>query len=148
MKRENISARQARAILLKDDAERHKWSKAIYNLDISDPKFYDMILHLDTMKVNEAVSIILHAIERTCFQTTRESRQKLDDLALSAQVEAALIKEFPKVAADARNHEVFVHIRGSLIDEKRITRKVRELAGAVPGVKNVRVNMVPCYIEE
>lgn len=148
MKREKISADQARYILIKDDAERHKWSMTLYNLDIWDPKFYDMILHLDTMHVDEAVSIILHSIQHSCFQTTPQSRRKLDDLSLSAQVEAALIHNFPKATADARNGNVFVNIRGSLIDEKNISLKVTRIVEKVAGVNKVHVNIVPHFIED
>ena len=79
MKREKISAELARHTLVKDDAERHKWSLSVFGADIADPKFYDMTLHLDTMDVDEAVSIIVHSIEHSCFQTTPKSQQKLDD---------------------------------------------------------------------
>lgn len=148
MKREKISADQARHILVKDDAERHKWSMAIFDLDIWDPKFYDMILHLDTMDVDEAVSIILHSIQHTCFQTTSQSRQKLDDLSLSAQVEAALVSDFPKAFADAGKGNVFVNIRGSLIDEKNISLKVKHLLEKVESINKVHVNIVPYFIED
>ncbi|NOX32958.1 MAG: cytidylate kinase-like family protein [Deltaproteobacteria bacterium] len=148
MKREKISADQARYILIKDDTERHKWSMSLYDLDIGDPKFYDMILHLDTMDVDEAVSIILHSIQQPCFQTTPAGRQKLDDLALSARIEAALISEFPKASADASKGNVYVNIRGSLIDKNNISEKVNHLVKKVSGAKKIHVNMVPYLIED
>jgi len=148
MKRETISADQARYILIKDDAERHKWSMSIFDLDICDSKFYDMILHLGSMGVDEAVSIILHAIQLPCFQSTPQSRQQLDDLSLSAQVEAALVNDFPKASVDASRSNVFVNIRGSLIDEKNITLKVNRVLEKVEGINKIHVNIVPCFIED
>jgi len=59
-----------------------------------------------------------------------------------------LINDFPKVKADARNGEVFVNIRSSLIEEKAITAKVKNLAGKIEGVKKIQVNIVPFVIEE
>ncbi|WP_457551767.1 cytidylate kinase-like family protein [Desulfobacula sp.] len=148
MKREKISADQARHILVKDDAERHKWSMAIFGVDIADPKFYDMILHLDTMDVDEAVSIILHSIQHSCFKTTPKSQQKLDDLSLSAQVEAALIYDFPKVTADASKGDLFVSIRGSLIDEKNISEKVSRILEKMDGITTIHVNVIPYFIKD
>lgn len=148
MKREKISADQARYILMKDDAERQKWTMALYGLDILDPKFYDMILHLDTMDVDEAVSIILHTIDHPCFKGTLQSRRKLDDLALGAQVEAALIDDFPKAEADSSQGNVFINIRGSLIDEKGITLKVKRIVEKLDGIKKVHVNVIPYMIED
>jgi cytidylate kinase len=148
MKREKISAEQARQILVKDDAERRKWSMALYNLDTWDQRFYDMTLHLDTMGVEDAVSTILHILERPCFRTTPESIELLDNLSLSAQTEAALVNEFPKAAVDAGKGAVYVSIRGSLVDEKRISEKVNRLIENVAGIKKINVNIVPHYIED
>lgn len=147
MKRENISAEQARLILVKDDAERRKWSLALYGLDPWDQSLYDMTLHISTMDVDDAGYIIQQALQRTCFQTTPQSRELLDDLSLGAQVEAALIHAFPKVSADASNGTVLVHIRASRIDEKAISRKVEQMVAKVEGVKKVQVNIVPYMIE-
>lgn len=147
MQREHISEDQARQVLVKDDAERRRWSMALYGLDTWDQRFYDMTLHLDTMDVDDAVSIILHGLRRPCFQTTPRSRDLLDDLSLSAQVEAALVREYPKAAADSANGVVYVSVRGSLIDETVITAKVRRLAEKVEGVKALHVTIMPHAIE-
>lgn len=148
MKRENISADEARMILVKDDAERRKWGLHLYGLDTWDPRLYDLILHIDNMQVDNAVSIILHALEQPCFQTTPASQRLLDDLSLAAQVEAALVKDFPKVAVDASNAEVYVSVRGSLVDEKMIGARIKKLAQPVAGIKKIHVNVVPFVVED
>jgi cytidylate kinase len=148
MKRENISAEQARHILVKDDSERRKWSMALYGVDTWDQRFYDMTLHLDTMRVADAVSTILHMLQRPSFQTTPQSRELYDDLSLNAQVEAALVRDFSKAKADAGKGIVYVSIRGSLVDEKRISAKVNRLVENVAGIKKVNVNIVPHFIED
>ncbi len=148
VKRENISAEQARHMLVRDDAERRKWSMALYGLDTWDQRFYDVTLHLDTMRVADAVSTIIHVLQRPCFQTTPQSLEMLDDLSLIAQVEAALVRDFPKAKADAVKGVVYLSIRGSLVDEKRITAQVNRLVENVAGVKKVNVNIVPHLIED
>ncbi|MCF6246934.1 MAG: cytidylate kinase-like family protein [Desulfobacula sp.] len=148
MKREDISADQARQILVKDDTERHKWSLTLYGLDIWNPSFYDMTLHLDNLNVDETVSIILHTIEHSCFKTTPQSQAKLDDISLNAQIEAALTNEYPKATVESRNGTAYVSIRGSLIDEKNIFSKVNRLVKKVAGVEKIHVNIVPHFIED
>jgi len=148
MKREKISAEHARQMLVKDDAERRKWSLVLYGLDTWDQRFYDMTLYLDNMGVDDAISTIHHLIQRPCFQTTPKSRELLDDLSLSAQVEAALVREFPKASADAEKGIVYVNIRGSYVDEKIITAKVNRLIEKVAGIKKLNVNVVPHVIED
>jgi cytidylate kinase len=148
MKRENISAEEARHILVKDDAERRKWSLHLYGSDPWDPRLYDIVIHIKNMTVDDAVANIMHTVQRPCFQTTPEGQKILDDLTLGAQVEAALVKGFPKIIADAKKGEVFVRVRGSLIDEKAITAKIKNLAGKIEGVKRIHVNIVPYIIED
>ncbi|MCB2147829.1 MAG: cytidylate kinase-like family protein [Deltaproteobacteria bacterium] len=148
MKREGISADEARMVLVNDDAERRKWGMQLFGQDTWNPLLYDMVLHIGTMGVNDAVSIILHTLDQPCFKSTANSRKRLDDAALAARVEAALVKDFPKVMADAGNGEVFVSVRGSLVDEKIITARVERLAEKVDGIQSLQVNIVPFVVED
>ena len=147
MKREKISEDQARHMIVKDDAERRKWSMALYGLDTWDQRFYDLTLHIETMRIDDAVSTILHLFQRPCFQTTPQAREMIDDLSLSAQVEAALVSEFPKATVDSGKGVVYISVRGSLVDEKRITEKVRGMVDKVDGVKKINIHIIPHSIE-
>jgi len=148
MRREGISAEEARQILVKDDEERRKWGIHLYGVDTWDPMVYDLVIHIDNMDVEDAVDIILCSHQRSCFQSTPHSQRLLDDLTLSAQVEAVLVKDFPKATALAKNGEVFVSVRASLVEEKSITMKVKRIAEKVEGVKMIHVNVVPFIIED
>ncbi len=148
MARENIPADEARMILVNDDAERRRWGQQIFGQDSWNPLLYDMMLHIGNMSVDQAVSIILHTVAQPCFKSTPESCRMLADEALSAQVEASLVKAFPKVVVDSAHGEVFVNVRGSLADEKNIENKVRRLLEKVVGVKKIQVNVVPFMVED
>lgn len=147
MRREAISADQARMVLVRDDDERRKWSLNLYGLDPWDPRLYDMTLHIDTMGVDDAVSTILHALRRPCFQVTPQTQEMMDDLSLSAQVEAALIPVFPKATADVRNGIALINVRASLVDEEPVTLNATRLAEKVAGIKEIHVNVIPYVIE-
>ena len=147
MKREHISAEQARLVLTKDDAERRKWGMSLYGLDTWDHRLYDITIHIDTLTTDDAVSMILHALQRPALRTTPQSRRLLDDLALAAQVEAALIQDFPKVTAEARNGDVVVNIRASLVDEKSISLKAKQVVEKIDGVRKILINIVPHIIQ-
>lgn len=148
MKRTNISAHEARHILVKDDAERRKWGLQLYGKDTWNPILYDIVLHTARIDINDAVSIIQDALRRPCFQTTPKGRRMLDDLSLAAQVESVLIAEYPKVTADAKYGEVIVNIRASLIDEKMISENVNRMTAKVDGLKSITVNIVPFVVED
>ena len=143
MRRENISAEEARHILVKDDAERRRWSLHLYGMDTWDPMLYDMVLQIGTMSVGDVVDNILHAVRRPCFKTTPEGQRALDDLALSAQAEATLIPVFPKVTVHAKDGEVYVSIRGRLADQKATTEQIEKLIEGVEGAKAIHVNIIP-----
>ena len=89
MKRENISAEEALHTLKKDDDERRKWSITLYGVDPQDPTLYDMVLHIKTMRVDDAVSTILLAVQLPAFQTTSESQEMLDSLTAVALAEGS-----------------------------------------------------------
>ena len=148
MVRENIPADEARMILVNDDAERRRWGQQIFGQDSWNPLLYDMMLHIGNMNVDQAVVIILHALQQPCFQSTPESCRMLADAALAAQVEAALVKAFPKVVVDSANGEVFVNVRGSRADEKNLNQKVCRLLEKVAGVQKIHVNVVPFLVED
>jgi hypothetical protein len=107
-----------------------------------------MTLHVGNLRVEEAVSIIQHALQQPCFQSTPGSRRLLRDRALSARVEAVLVGDFPRVSADAVDGEVLVHVRGSRADEENLTTRVERLVQELDGVKTLRVNIVPFMVED
>ena len=148
MQRERISADEARTVLVNDDNERRKWGQQMYGQDTWDPLLYDMVLHVQNMQADDAVAIILNALQRPCFQSNPQSQRRLDDLALAARVEAAVVKEFPRVTSDADNGTVFVNVRGSLVDERLLTDKVKRLTQKVDGIHSLEVNVVPFVVEE
>lgn len=143
MRRENISPEEARYILKKDDEERRKWGINVYGVDTQDSKLYDMVLNVSTMTVEDAVDILCEAIGKKAFQTTPESRQKLEDIALAARVQTALMHLVPKVNVTASSG--FISIGN--IEEKEIapTEKVallQKIAAGVEGVKDVRMHLI------
>ncbi len=89
MKRENISAEEARQILLKDDEERRKWSKNLYGIDTWDPSLYDLVIDIKCISVDAAVDLIKCTLQGPCFQSTPETQKLVDEMSLAAQKEAA-----------------------------------------------------------
>jgi cytidylate kinase len=135
MRRENISESEARAIIKKDDDERRKWSIKIFGMDTWDPILYDMVLHIKTLTVGDAVDLISHAVQLPHLQTTPQSQKMLDDLALGARVQAALVEEFPTAKASAQNGEVFISVKGSVGEEHETIARIKRIATNVAGIE-------------
>jgi cytidylate kinase len=89
VRREGITEAKAREILLRDDEERRKWALHLYGADTWDATFYDMVLHLKSIAVEDAVSLIMHALQFPGFQTTPESQQAVDNLVEATRLEVS-----------------------------------------------------------
>jgi cytidylate kinase len=135
MKRENISAAEARHILKKDDDERRRWSLQIFGGDTWDPMLYDLVIHTKSITVDDAVDLIRCAVRLPHFQTTPPSQKILDDQTLAARIQAALVEEFPTATVSARDGEIFVDIKGSLAEEQEVIAKVKRVAANVAGIE-------------
>jgi cytidylate kinase len=143
MKRENIPAEEARYILRKDDDERRKWGLQLYGRDTRDSSLYDLVVHIKTKKVDDAVSLILYAARMSCFQTTPESQKILDDLTLGAELKAALVDEFPTSEITAKDGSALVKIGIPLSQLEKATDKIKQIAETVPRVKEVNIHAIP-----
>lgn len=135
MRRENLGEAEARYILRKDDDERRRWGIQVYGVDTWDPMLYDMVLHIQTLSVDDAVDLIRLAAQSPRFQATPASQQMVDDLTLAAGIEAALVEELPSAKVEAKHGEVFVNIQGTLGGEKQTVELVQRLANKVAGIE-------------
>jgi|UniRef100_A0A7V6A205 cytidylate kinase len=141
VKREGLSADKARALLLKDDEERYRWSNYLYGIDIRDPSLYDLVIHLRSLDIDEAVDLIYTTVRLPRFQTTPESQQAMATLMLAAQVQAALVEQIPSAKVGVEGDKIVVTIRGPWDDDKKLIAKVEEISDSVGGVK-VKVRLV------
>ena len=141
MRSQNISAQKAQEILRKDDEERYRWSSHLYRIDTRDPSLYDLVIHIKCMTTDAAVDIICKALEQPCFQTTPESQKAVDILLLAAQVQAALVEEFPAARVEVEEGEILVKIGGPWAEDKRLIAKVDQVVDNLSGLK-VKVRLV------
>ena len=139
MKRENISAEEARRILLMDDQERRKWSKHVYGIDTWDPSLYDFVIRIKCVKADGAVNLIKSALQGPCFQTTPEGQKLVDDMALAARIEAVLIEDIRSVRVEAKEGEVFIYLKKDLCKDEELMSRVKRLAVKAAGF-DVKIN--------
>jgi cytidylate kinase len=143
MERENITADKARHILKKDDYERRKWALALYGIDTADATLYDLVIHIRTLSVNDAVDLISHTARLPHFQTTPKSEQAMDNLVLASQVKCKIFDSYPDVEVTADGGTVVVHTEGPLEQESKIRERIQARIKDIPGVKDPRVHVRP-----
>jgi len=142
MKREKISEKAARSLLLKDDEERRKWTQALYGVDSRDSSLYDLVVHVHKLTVDDAVEIISDAVQRTPFKTTKQVRQKMEDYGLACQLKAGLAHSFDNVGVKSEYGNVLVYARGNEHYVQRVRKKAREVTGKMSGVNELEVHAV------
>lgn len=144
MKREHISEKEARNILQKDDEERRKWGMHLYGIDTKEPSLYDIVLHVDNLKVDDAVEILADIARRQCFQTTQESLMIIDDYYLAAKAQELLFDAFPLAQVKCKKGVVFVTIETTLSQEQEVINDIVRILKEkdIDGIKDVKVNSV------
>jgi len=127
MKRENCSAEEARYTLQKDDEERRRWSLQLYGKDTWNCSLYDLVLHIDTLTVDDVVEILATTIGKGRFDATPESMQILKDRALLANIHAKVVNLSPRISIGMEDGVVTLsNLDGNLRSDKVLREKTAQ----------------------
>jgi cytidylate kinase len=145
MKQENVSKKEALKVIEKFDKERKKWAMYFYGKDPWDISMYDLGLVIGGLTIDDAVEKILSTVKLPSFQTSAESRKVLENESLAARIKSDLMNFYSDVEVSADDGIITVHIKRSLSQEEALTDDIRSILIEMPGVKEVRVNVIPVY---
>lgn len=124
------------------DAERAAWVNTINRRrDPWDPSLYDIIIPMDKMTVEEAVSLIEANLLSEILKPTDASRRAAADFKLAAEVETALAREGHNVTVTARDGSLNLTINRNVLMLGRLEEELREIAMKVPGVSAVETRI-------
>jgi cytidylate kinase len=140
MKRENISREKALYILKKDDEERRKWSLHVHGADTLDCRLYDMILHISTLTVDDAVQILYETVLKSAFQTTPESQRIMDDLTKAAQIHSMLVNISHRVTVVVKDRTAMIgNVGEDLKTDSSFRERIEMLVSKVEGIDSVLI---------
>ncbi len=142
-KRDNVNKEKAKQILENLDEARRKWSMYLYGIDTKAAGLYDVILHVDCIRVDGAVDILYNIAKRPCFQTSPESQKKLKDMVIAARAYALIVDKFPEANVKCKNGVVLVSVESALAVEKRLASKFSKLLKNIDGVEEVKTYVIP-----
>jgi cytidylate kinase len=145
MKRENVPEMKALKMIEKFDKERRKWAIYFHGKDPWDLSMYDLGLVIGRLTIDDAVDKILSTVKLPCFQISAESQKILTNAGLAAKIKSDLMNFYHDVEVSVEDHTVVVHIRRSIKQEEAITEDIRSILMEIPGVKDVRVDVIPVY---
>jgi cytidylate kinase len=142
----NVAERDALRLLRKDDEQRRRWSLWLCGHDTFDPYLYDLVLHVKRLTTDDAADIICGTAASDRFRMSPDSQQQIFDLALAAEVRAALMEKVPDVDVRADRGDVQVHAKANLIAEEDLRAELTERVIEVSGVQRVAVSLDPIVI--
>jgi cytidylate kinase len=145
MEKEGITRVEALHQLKKDDDERRKWSQHLYGIDTRDSSLYDLVIHIHTVSVDDAVDIICHTAGLQDFQATPESIKAIENLVLAAEVKAALIGFSYLVKVSAQDGVVFVTSEATLLQHPPLIQDIESIVKEISGVKDIRIDVEPLF---
>jgi len=161
-KEQQMSEDEALDFIQKDDRHRAVWTRYLYKTEVSDPQLYDIVLNIGRLKIQDACDIISTAARSDSYAATPESKQTIENLALSSHVKVALQEICEaEVISDGGNVRIRVpqqKLKKTGFASKDLQQKVGEqirddLAGEIlkkvkniPGVKDVVCDIdLPSY---
>ena len=141
--RQGLDAKAARRYIDHVEKARTRRLMALFGLDWRDPEQYALILNIAQMSSVGAENVIAAAAKLMDYQATAESRQALEDLALTARVQAHLL-------TDPRLRQVNITVRAKqgeaivagLLPQSVSEYEVRRMVEGIPGVKHVTSDFV------
>jgi len=147
MEKEGMS-REAAIEKIKDiDHKRRLWTQFLYDAEVIDPIFFDLVLNLERIGISDAIEMIVTEVKKEPFQPTEESLKVLKDLHLAGVVKTYLMRS-PKTKAmdldvDADSSTGNVIVSGSLPPDANQTREadIQSVLSSIESIKNVEVKV-------
>ena len=143
MERKGIDADKARRILEKDDRERQRWSQYLYGIDTTHPILYDLVVHMKQITVDDAVDVVCECVAKEQFKTTPASQRLIENLALSAAIQKALIDVEPDIKVCVDNHKAFIETEAAIGVEGKLVKEIREVVETFEGISDVKIECHP-----
>ncbi len=96
------------------------------------------------MGVDEAVNIITQASRQKCFQPTEETRRKIHDLALAAEIRAALF-DFPTAGVSASDGRAHINVKAPEDQAAAITIRIEDTVKNIENLKELEIRVDPYF---
>jgi cytidylate kinase len=141
--RQGLDAKAARRYIDHVEKARSRRLMALFGTNWRDPEQYALILNITQMSAVAAENMIAHAAKLMDYQATAQSRQALEDLALTAKVQAHLLTDprlrHANITVRAKQGEAML---AGLLPQSILEYEVQRMVEEIPGVKSVTSDFV------
>ena len=136
---ETPNQRAAADFVRRDDAEKSGRMRYLYEVDISDPMLYDLIVNTEHLHYDAVVNLMESVVRREDMTTTEAGRRIVASRALASRVQVALANHH-----ETRRYRITVEAEDGVVSLEGTAALDRavEVARTVPGVREVRTQQV------
>src|SRR5262245_2281269 len=126
-------------MIRRDDAEKLGRLRYLYEVDIRDPAYYDIVVNTDKLPPEAAVEVIASAALRPEVATTPPGAQLVADRALASRVQVALATH-----PETRKYRTTVEAKAGVVtlEGTAALDEALDVARTVEGVREVRSQQV------
>ena len=133
---------KARRYLQDVEEDRKRWVRSMYGVSWEDAAYYDLVLNLGHMSVENAAAALAAIAQLPDFQTTPSSRMAVEDLQLGSNARVLL-------ARDERTFRANVKVRADrgvvtvtyLPQDMELAATIPEVLAPLEGVRELRATM-------
>ncbi|MBU1054276.1 MAG: response regulator [Proteobacteria bacterium] len=145
---QKISEKEAVRLIHRQDEDRLVWINTHFNKnDPWDSSLYDLVVPMDKMLLEKAVSLIVENAGKDVVKPTELSRKSVEDFLLASQVEVKLATEGHNVDAVAKDGEVTIIVNKHVFLQSKLEEELKSIADKVQGVKSVETKFGEGYYQ-
>src|SRR5262249_5435243 len=136
---EQASLRTVTEMVRRDDTERAGRMRYLYEVDLSDPALYDLVINTEKLTIPAAVELMAGVVCRPEMQTSPAGAQLVADRALASRVQVALASH-----PETRKYRITVEAKAGQItlEGTAAMDEAIDVAREVPGVRDVKAQQV------
>jgi cytidylate kinase len=136
---ETPNQRAAAELVRRDDNDRAGRMKYLYEVDVSDPLLYDVVVNTEKLSLDAAVGVVEVLARRPELETTDKGREIVAARVLASRVQVALATH-----PETRKYRITVEAKEGVVTLEGTTAldQAVEVARSVPGVRLVKTQQV------
>ena len=136
---EQTNPRTVTELVRRDDAEKAGRMRYLYEVSITDPALYDLVINTEKLSTEAAVGLLAGVVGQPELATTPASAQLVSDRSLASRVQVALATH-----PETRKYRITVEARSGVVtlEGTAAMDEAMDVARSVEGVRDVNARQV------
>ncbi|MBU0960848.1 MAG: response regulator [Proteobacteria bacterium] len=136
---EGLTEKNAIKLIKKNDAGAAGWAEFLYKKVANDPELYDIVVQAGVGNPTSIVQLIMENYHKPAILESETSRQAVDDMALGARVELALVEKGYATEVKSSKGKITLLVNKSVYNFTKLADSLTAIANDVSGVQSVEV---------